>query len=513
MRTRIIKAGDLFTGESQQIYDDEFSGEYGEEILSPPYNLKQLKTMAEYSTILRQCVEAYKTNIVGFGFGYEYSFDYNADGIPASEQKEARKQWTELEEFINYLHYDETPKTIFSHMLEDREQTGNGYIEVIRNVAGKPSGIEYMASEYVRVCKKQKEAQEVEMSVLRSGTFETVKRKRKFRKFVQMINGQKVYFKEYGDPRKMSKKTGEYYGEDETVPAGDQATEVLQFKIGAGAYGVPRWIGHLINMSGARKAEELNYRYFLNGRHVPAAVMVQGGMLTESTIKRLQEYSNQVQGAEEAHKWLIIEAYGEEEGNDVDGYEENSNVKVEIKSLAEMVQDDALFLEYDRTHRAKLRSAFRLPPLYTGEADEYNKATADTARKITEEQVFQPERETIAGKLNRIFLPELNISKVRLKLKGPDFRDPLEMARAIGSIIRGNGASPNDLRDLAGEILGKDLEEWPEEEYNRPLKVNQQGFPVELEKAKKRAGQQSDTVMIMKDIRDYLQRVAYHDKR
>jgi PBSX family phage portal protein len=512
VKTRVVKSkGKGLTETSKQIYDDEFDGSYQDDIIAPPYNLRELKKMAEYSTILRQCVDAYKTNIVGFGFGVEYGFDYNADDVSITDKEIARKQWMQLEEFIQYLHYDETTKTIFGYMLDDRESTGNGYLEVVRDGLKRPAGIEHMAAENVRVCKKEEKPYEFEMRILKNGEFVSVKRRRRFRKYVQMINGQMVYFKEYGDPRTMDNTTGEY---KENVSEEKQATEVLHFKLGSGPYGVPRWIGHLINMYGARKAEELNYMYFLNGRHVPAAILVEGGMLTADTIKRLQEYSEEVRGTENSHKWLIIETYAESDGNEVDGYDENANVKVELKSLAEMVQEDALFLEYDEKHRTKLRSAFRLPPLYTGEADEYNKATADTARKITEEQVFQPERESIVGKLNRVFLPDLELNKVQLRLKGPDFRDPFEVAKAIASLIRGNAVSPNDLRDLAGQVLGKDLDEWTEEEYNRPLKVNQQGVPLsEIEKSKKKAGQQSDIVTILKDIRDYLQRTTSYDKR
>lgn len=169
-----------------------------------------------------------------------------------------------------------------------------------------------------------------------------------------------------------------------------------------------------------------------------------------------------------AHKFLLIEAEGIAKEKDLHGGEDITPVSVEIKSLAEILQNDALFLEYDEKSRNKLRSAFRLPPLYTGEAQEYNRATADTARKITEEQVFQPERKTLVNKLNTLLLPELNLHDVRLTLKGPDFRDPLEIAKVLGPFITAGAVSPNDLRDLAGRVLGKTLEEWPEDIYKRP---------------------------------------------
>lgn len=72
-------------------------------------------------------------------------------------------------------------------------------------------------------------------------------------------------------------------------------------------------------------------------------------------------------------------------------------------------------------------------------------------------------------KLNTLFLPDLDIWHVRFLLNGPDFRDPLEIAKVLTPFIQAGAVSPNDLRDLAGRILGKTLEEWPEEFYHRPL--------------------------------------------
>lgn len=168
---------------------------------------------------------------------------------------------------------------------------------------------------------------------------------------------------------------------------------LLDFKqSGSGTYGVPRWIGNIVNMYGARKAEELNYLYFKQGRHVPAAITVENGMLSESSYQQLQEYMNGIEGSDNAHKFLLLEVEGipKKKKDEVSNDEDPAPVKVEIKSLAEILQEDALFLEYDEKTRNKIRSSFRLPPIYTGESKDYNKATADTAQKTTEEQVFQP---------------------------------------------------------------------------------------------------------------------------
>lgn len=88
------------------------------------------------------------------------------------------------------------------------------------------------------------------------------------------------------------------------------ASEVIHFKIGSGTYGVPRWIGNIVNMYGARKAEELNYLYFKQGRHVPAAITVENGMLSEASYEQLQEYMNGIEGSDNAHKFLLLEVEG-----------------------------------------------------------------------------------------------------------------------------------------------------------------------------------------------------------
>ncbi|MCY8352542.1 phage portal protein, partial [Bacillus haynesii] len=259
--------------------------------------------------------------------------------------------------------------------------------------------------------------------------------------------------------------------------------------------------------------EELNYMYFKQGRHIPAAITVENGMLSESSYQQLQEYMNDLEGTENAHKFLLLEVEGIPTEKGITGEEDVSSVKVDIKSLGEILQQDALFLEYDEKSRSKLRSAFRLPPLYTGEAHEYNKATADTARKITEEQVFQPERKIITGKLNNLFLSDLNIYHAQLTLKGPDFRDPMEIAKVLGPFINAGAVSPNDLRDLAGRVLGKTLEEWPEDEYSRPIgKVqNNSSDPLQALFQKSKDNRSEDLIMLLKDMRDVLEELKQNE--
>src|SRR5690606_38882508 len=114
-----------------------------------------------------------------------------------------------------------------------------------------------------------------------------IKRRKRFRRYVQMIDQEKVFFKEYGDPRIMDLRNGKF---DESTPEHLQASEIYHFKIGSGTYGKPRWLGNLISLYGARKAEELNLMYFQNGRHIPAAITVSNGKLDDESYNQLQQY-------------------------------------------------------------------------------------------------------------------------------------------------------------------------------------------------------------------------------
>ncbi|MGG1340118.1 phage portal protein [Bacillus toyonensis] len=451
MKVQVVKAEGA-TATTKQIYKDPFEGIYEEAgILQPPYNLKELKEIAEYSSILQQCIDAYTTNISCFGLAPQYAIDYRA--AKPDIQKKADVEWERLRFFLKYLSFDEIPETLVKWALEDREKTGNGYLEVLRDGKGEPCSIDYMDCEDVRVTTFT-EPVEVNYAVMVENKPVVANVPKMFRRFVQIRGTEKVYFKEYGDPRYMNSKTGNFTEAHNEV---DEANEVIHFKIGPGAYGKPRYLGHILSLYGARKAEELNYYYFKQGRHVPAAIVVENGQLTKQSFDQVQEYMKDIQGVGNAHKFLLLEAEGLDQTK-MQGEDDVTPVKVQIKSLAEMLQQDALFLEYDIKTRDKLRSAFRLPPLYTGESQDYNKATAETAKQVTEEQVFMPQRNVVAGKLTTAFCQSLELHYVSIGLKGPRASDPTEKAKAIAPIIAGGGVVPNDLRDLAGEILGKELE-------------------------------------------------------
>ncbi|MGC5326446.1 phage portal protein [Brevibacillus sp. SYSU BS000544] len=458
------------------------------DLIELPYSPEDLYSIYDNSTILKQCVETYRRNIVGFGATPKYV----EDETKMEETPEMKAEWDFLKSFIKHFNFDQSFEDVLGEAIEHREIYGNAYLEILRNGTGRPDGGEIVDPTYVRLTKL---GEPVNVTYMRDGNI--FYRKKRFRKYAQKIGTRNVWFKEFGDPRKMDSRTGEYVLE---VEPEFEANEMLHLKIGSGTYGVPRWVGHSIHMTGARRAEELNYRYFENGRHTPAAIIISNGTLSEQSEQALADYASSVEGTENAHKFLLIEAEGLE--REVDG-KADKGVKIELKSLADMLQQDALFLEYDEASRKKVQSAFRLPDIFVGRSTDYNRATADTARKLTEDQVFKPERNSLEFIINHKLLAEYQLASTILYFRGPEISDSEEKARLLDVYVKAGAVAPNDLREEVGRVIGKELENFTDAKFNLPAgNTAESGAGSDAAVAVTKS---EDMISVLKDVRDVLE--------
>ncbi|WKL00902.1 hypothetical protein Q0F98_28825 [Paenibacillus amylolyticus] len=141
---------------------------------------------------------------------------------------------------------------------------------------------------------------------------------------------------------------------------------------------------------------------------------------------------------------------------------------------------------------------------------DFNRATADKAREITEEQVFQPERESLAFILNNVLLEPYNLQHVEVFFEGPDISDSEDKAKLLTVYNQIGGVSPNDVRDDVGKILGKTVEPFEDEGANIPLSLRQQQkgstFPIALSKSD---AAPSEIVSVLKDLQDVLEGMGH----
>lgn len=176
--------------------------------LTPPADLRGFKAMVNHSSILPQCIRAYKNNIAGFGIGIRYKEDYE------NETSEMKAEFTKAEEIIDLLNMDMDTKEVFEDVIESREIYGIGYLEVIRNAANEVTGIDFI-EDTPSIQKTIPLEPYVDIEYNYKNRIEI--RPKKFRKYRQQVGSKTMYFKEIGDPRVMDRRTGEYLNGGESL--------------------------------------------------------------------------------------------------------------------------------------------------------------------------------------------------------------------------------------------------------------------------------------------------------
>lgn len=429
--------------------------------ITPPLDMRGLKRLVKNSSILPQCIRAYKNNICGFGIGVRYIEDVEETPEMAAEFKRA-------EEVIELLNIEQDTKEVFEDLVEARETYGIAYLEVIRNLADEVVQIEFI-KETPSITKTKPLEPYVSSIYYHHGA--EAERKKRYCKYRQEIGGRVVYFKEFGDPRIMDRRDGKYLKEGETLELEYQANEIMEFTIGTEPYGEIRWVGQMLGVDGSRKAEGLNNNYFENGRHTPLMIMIEGGTLSDESFDKLQQYMNDIKGEAGQHAFIVLET--ESTDGRVD-FDQSEQPKITIKDLASILQKDELFQDYLDNNRRKVQSAFQLPDLYVGYTTDFNRATAQTAQEVTEEQVFQPERKSLAWAINNRLLNGYQFKYVECYFLEPDISNPDDLAKLLTIANAAGGLTPNKAKQIVYEAFGEVAEDYEEEWGDIPLAVQKQ---------------------------------------
>lgn len=471
--------------------------------ITPRNDMRGLARLVENSTILPQCIRAYKNNIAGFGIGIRYIED-------VEETPEMAAEFSRAEEIIELLNIEQDTKEVFEDIIEARETYGISYLEVIRNIADEVVQIEFI-KETPTISKTRPLDPYITTTYYHHG--QELERKKRYCKYKQEIGGKTVYFKEFGDPRIMDLRDGKYLAEGESLDLEWQANELMEFTIGTEPYGTVRWIGQVLGVDGSRRAETLNNNYFINGRHTPLMIMVKGGTLTDESFTKLQQYMNDIKGEAGQHAFIVLETEATDARTDFDQQEKP---EIEVKDLASILQKDELFQNYLDNNRRKVQSSFQLPDLYVGYTTDFNRATAQTAQEVTEEQVFQPERKSLAWAINNRLLNGYRFQYVECYFLEPDITNPDDLYKLLTVANNAGGLTPNFAKRIIYEAYGEQAEDYPEEWGDIPLAYSKTqgsgagfdlgGLTLSLQKQIEKAAASHDdaVVAVMKEVKSLL---------
>jgi len=474
--------------------DNQGLGEY--QLIYPKTPISILKEIAKESTIIPQCIKAYKTNIAGFGI----TVSAKDEKIDSPEELTESKA---LEGVLEGMNYDMPFKDVLQIIIDFREQCGIAYMEIVRSGVGEVVESHSVDPEHIT---QTTLGSNLEYTSIING--KEVTRKGRFRKFLQQVNNTNIWFKDFGFPKYMDYRTGDI---TESHNGEFEANELLPFKIGTELYGTPRWWGQVVNVQGSKMAEYVNYNYFMEGRHTPVMIIVKGGTLSDKSWKDLQNYMNDIKGYKNSHGFIILEVEALEQGiqslslNDDKG----NKIDVEIKDLSPMLQNDALFLEYLNKNEAGIQSSFNLPDIYVGKTKEYNRATAYAAMDVTEKQVFQPERNSFNWIINNILLSEYNFKTVRAELVAPKFNNVDDLFKILTVVDKAGGLTPI----LAQKLLTKyaadlEIKEYDSEWGDMPIEVlrilQQQTNSLTASETIEKSEDNVGYIDVLKDVRNAL---------
>jgi PBSX family phage portal protein len=433
---------------------DPFGKHYREEgglqIIRPPQNPYALIKIIQENSHLIQCMDSMVTNIHGFGYRMEF--------IGKKENETNPKALQELQFFEEFFD-SPNPYMSFQDVRErigwDYWALGNAYMEVGRDTQKRVMTLYHVPAPTMRVTKVDGEPTVIVETLTRMGKKVKVKLKKFYRRFVQIDDqGRRVYFKEFGDPRTIDPRTGQ---ENTSLALEDSATEIIHMARynGQSVYGIPLWHSQLPSVLGSRQAELTNLDFFENNGVPALAILVSGGYLTEEAFRELQDNFEQVKGRGSVNKVLILEARGAPEDASTTGQVPVPSIT--MKPLYSDRQNDALFQEYERQARDKIRSVFRLPPVFTGVASDYTYASAKVSMEIAENQIFVPERIRFDDMMNKKILNTWEPEFHRFRSNPAALATSEDVLTAIDHFTKAGAISPNNALGILNEKLNLDI--------------------------------------------------------
>lgn len=405
--------------ESKQLPD--FS--QNKRVIMPRYDPATWAALVECSTRFKRCVSIMSHNTVGLG--YDVNFDeelYEAlrDGAEKGAADRSRDECRALLATPN-------PQVPFDTLLDliktDEESTGNGYLEMGRQVSdGKPGSLYHAQSSVMRL------------------TMDEL--------FVQKKYSKERYFTPWGSALVLDPSTGKPLDVTNMNPeavAAAKANEIVHMKIYSPydpVYGVPRASTADVAITGINKVDLRNVDFFDFEAMPRLIIAVEGGV--KEDMKAVQEevkrFVTQNRGQTKSSRVLFLQARAGRDG---------ATPKITVHELGKY-ERDATFSEYRTAKEEEVREAFGIGKVFFGTADDVNRASALATAKATIENIFWPETLAYSYRLTQTIAREFHPA-LKIELQKADITDAALQAEIIR--IYGNDLgvlTVNEVREFIG---------------------------------------------------------------
>lgn len=352
---------------------------------------------------------------------------------------------------------------------QDVEVCGNAYHEVLRDKQGRVARFIWSPAKFVRAVPLQIDEQRVPLTrpvrdpILGFADEPQYVKFRRWALLARDTNTVQCYYKSFGDPRTVSRRTGDIYASLEELrqrePTSLPATELFHYAMpyaGSTAYGKPVWSGSTAALEASRDLDEENLK-FINDEVLPSLLMmVAGPRIGEPEIKRFQDQVED-RAKRKGRGMLLLNAHG---GNASPGVP-TQQATIHVEKLKSEQINEAIFSGLDKRVEEKVHMAFRLPGIAMGVTGQgVNRATAMVMRRFAEDQVYTPRRDWYS-RCKNVLLDAMRIQCWRYRCNAVPPRDPESLANIIKTLMEAGVLTPDEGRNLSQVIFNERFADLP----------------------------------------------------
>ncbi len=426
----ILEAPQNPTGETQQINLGDWN--YDEhECVPPPLDLKTLAGLYSRNVAHKACVDAKTVNCVGLG--YVLRPKEGADEEETKEYAALINDWFDLCARRDDKTFDE----LLTAARKDEEAVGFGAIEISRKRNGMIDGLFHVHAY-------------------------TLRRRKARDGWVQNVDGNYRYFRQYGKKLKDIAAADKFKGKNEILVIGETSPD-------SPFYPMPDHTPALGDMAGDEAAQAYQVQFFRNNAVPRIAICVDGGKLNPDTRAFILKYlAEGIRG--EAHKTLLIET------------EPGENLKVHIEKLTVDSRTDADFMEYRKWVRDTMLMAHRVSPNKVTLVENANLANSKSQDLTFKEQVIHPDQHRWEKRIQWLLEDEFGADfPLTFQFVEMDLADKEQIARTdsyyTGAMVNNEVRERADLGKAGidpetGAVIDPVLEEWGRQPFeNTPVPV------------------------------------------
>jgi len=394
--------------------------------IKPPADLEGLAHLTQIARTRRSCIEAMVLNTVGRGFKIVAREGFEEEASD-EEIAELERLFDKLARRDRRLIRPSLPR-LLSAVKWDEEEVGNGYLEVSRSkLTGEIDGLFHAPGKEVR---RRKDQTGWVLGPKDAPASERIE----FYDF-----GDKVKYDGEGKPTGTLKDSGRRWDRNELIPFRIFTSESRD-------YGLPRDAHLTVDYVGDRNAAESNVSFF-GSSGVPPTVIFVKQPLPDSDSEEVE---------------LVLDPSIEQKIAQTLSADKGTRHRVAVIKLPEGVEADSIdlatlserdmgFIEFRKDNRRATHGAFRLSPIFTADIEDTNYSTAETERKLTKEQTFDPDQDRWEDILSDSLLRDMGYPHLKFVLVEIDVTDDKVQGESADALADHEAITNGEYRRAHGQ--------------------------------------------------------------